>query len=206
MKELNFRKILLFSFLGHAMLFPAFRLTFSNMFPNAGISRAYFWGQLPSYPKVSTTIAQDAAISPLPNRIEGLIRKQDYQNRPSYSFALKPAFAACYYPKKEFFTGDYASSFSFERKESPVLFHPVLPYDFTLYFRDRQIAHVELEYKIPLAKDGRAMMIHRKISSGNLEADLLIQRYIARYLLMQRRNLSAGNWQTVKIDLSTTND
>jgi hypothetical protein len=51
-----------------------------------------------------------------------------------------------------------------------------------------------------------SILVKRRISSGNLEADLLSMRYISRYLFMQQRGFVPNKWQTVKIDLSTVND
>jgi len=45
-------------------------------------------------------------------------------------------------------------------------------------------------------------VIKRKISSGNLEVDLLTMRYIGHYLFIQQKRFTPNNWQTVKIDLS----
>lgn len=111
-------------------------------------------------------------------------------NADKEAFILKPD------PPKLFLT----------RKEPAIIFHPVLPYDFTLYFKDRQVAHVELMYKVMPQLEGITAMVKRKISSGNLEVDLLSLRYINRYLFMQHTGIIAVDWRTVKIDLSKKND
>jgi len=89
-----------------------------------------------------------------------------------------------------------------ERKEPAIMFYPRLPYHFALYFKDRQTAHIELSFQVTSAGKRNSIMIKRKISSGNLEADLLSMRYISHYLFIQQAKGVANKWQTVKIDLS----
>jgi len=89
------------------------------------------------------------------------------------------------------------------RKESVIMFYPLLPAYFSLYFQDRQIAHIELLFNVTTTgKASPSVIIKRKISSGNLEADLLTMRYIGRYLFIQKTLFMPDNWHTVKIDLS----
>jgi hypothetical protein len=90
-----------------------------------------------------------------------------------------------------------------ERKESVIMFHPLLPYQLQLYFKDRQQVHIELMFNIIPGKEKNSILIKRKVSSGNLEADLLSVRYISHYLFIQQARFQPNNWQTVKIDLST---
>ncbi len=87
------------------------------------------------------------------------------------------------------------------RAESVVMLYPQLPYNFLLFFKDRQHVHIELMFKVDSFDKYNAITIMRKISSGNLDADLLSMRYIDRYLFMQQARLTSGGWQTVKIDL-----
>jgi len=88
-----------------------------------------------------------------------------------------------------------------KRKDSVIIFHPQLPYDFLLYFKDRQEVHIELLFKISRDLEDRSIVIKRKISSGNLEADLLAMRYIDHYLFLQQARLPLDSWRAVKIDL-----
>jgi len=92
------------------------------------------------------------------------------------------------------------------RKESAIMFYPRLPYHFALYFKDRQTVHIELAFAVISGDKRNSILVKRRISSGNLEADLLSMRYISRYLFMQQRGFVPNKWQTVKIDLSTAND
>jgi hypothetical protein len=93
-----------------------------------------------------------------------------------------------------------------KRKAPEIIFHPVLPYDFQLYFNDRQVAHVELKFKVDAKDNSNYIRIKRNISSGNLEVDLLTLRYIERYLFIERMRFKPESWQTVRIDLSEKND
>ena len=90
------------------------------------------------------------------------------------------------------------------RQESSVVFHPPLPYSFLLYFQDRQVAHIEFMFYI--SGQGKISYIKKKISSGNLDVDLLAARYIAHYLNLLEGSFPPGAWQTVKIDLTRNND
>ncbi len=87
-----------------------------------------------------------------------------------------------------------------------MMLYPRLPYDFSLYFRDRQAAHIELAFNIKTAGNREEVAIKRKISSGNLEADLLSMRYISHYLFIQKTRFAPGVWQSVKIDLAARDD
>lgn len=90
------------------------------------------------------------------------------------------------------------------KRESTFLFKPRLPYSFLIYFRDRQKAHIEFMFYIP--GKGKAAVVKRKISSGNLEADLLAGRYIARHLYLVEDQFPTNSWQSVKIDITKAND
>lgn len=87
-------------------------------------------------------------------------------------------------------------------KKAPLMFYPHLPYYFTLYFKDRQTVHIELLFKIASQDSRQLVLIKRKISSGNLQADLLSMRYIQRYLFIQKAGFTQDKWESVKIDLS----
>ncbi len=91
-------------------------------------------------------------------------------------------------------------------KNKPVvMLYPRLPYQFNIYFKDRQEVHIEVMFNsLPIGKS-TSSLVKRKISSGNLEADLLSMRYISHYLSIQRPKTRDNEWQTVKIDLSTKN-
>ncbi len=92
------------------------------------------------------------------------------------------------------------------KKDSPIMFHPLLPYQLQIYFKDRQAVHIELMFNIISSGEKNIILTRRKISSGNIEADFLSARYISHYLFIQQARFPLDVWQTVKIDLSTKND
>jgi hypothetical protein len=104
-------------------------------------------------------------------------------NRPEFPFPAAPA---------SFIRG----------KDSVVMIHPLLPYQLQLYFKDRQSVHLELMFMVTSNRSKKFIEIKRKISSGNLEADLLCSRYLGHYLFIQQGRFALNSWQTVKIDLS----
>ncbi|MCM8797396.1 MAG: hypothetical protein NC923_05940 [Candidatus Omnitrophica bacterium] len=207
---MKLKQVILFSFLGHAMLFLIVSFSFGNdILPIAGICQSYFWGELLSANTGAYPSQRPITNPSLFNQIGRLLPRISEQTKlNSLAVLKKPALMPTYYAAKSsaISVNQLCVPLPIDRKKSAILFHPALPYNFKLYFRDRQVAHVELEYKVVSLKEGRGLLIRRKISSGNLEADLLIQRYIVRYLFMQQGDLSTGSWQTVKIDLSAKND
>ncbi|MGD9015039.1 MAG: hypothetical protein PVI33_03340 [Candidatus Omnitrophota bacterium] len=89
---------------------------------------------------------------------------------------------------------------SVNRQPSGIMFYPKIPYHFLIYFKDRQIAHMEVAFYI--SPKGKILSLHRKISSGNPEVDLLIMRNLTHFLNLVKSNFALDSWQTVKIDLS----
>jgi len=90
-----------------------------------------------------------------------------------------------------------------------IILHPSLPQYFLIYFKDRQLAHIELLFNMPSVPSGKRtsrIEVKRKITSGNLEADLLSMRYISHYLFIQQSAFPSDTWQTVEIDLSCKDD
>jgi hypothetical protein len=90
------------------------------------------------------------------------------------------------------------------KKGSSLVFYPRLPYSFLIYFKDRQKAHIEFSFYI--SEKGVITFIDRKITSGNLEVDLLASRYINRHLNLIKGQFLTNTWQTVKIDLTRRDD
>ena len=210
MRSLTFSKTILISLLGHLTVFSIFAFSFGPRLPHTGYSRVVFWGQF---------LENSQVIRPLIfNTIKG--KAQSFERKeiqaldkkiPDYGLAagfyLKPPLAvAAQAEKVPFMEQSPPQPLFYARRESTVMFHPFLPYSFALYFRDRQVAHVELEFRA-LEQDQRNFItVKRKISSGNLEVDLLSIRYIERYLFMQQKNFASPDWHSVKIDLSAKND
>lgn len=205
-----FRQAIAISFLGHATLFGIFSLSFGPSLPRADFNSIYFRGAafrgcdlLPAgnaagHDKALPLGRAEISVLNKGMQEDGLLIYREH-NKPLVVFSLKEE-KAVFMPKTA-----QASSVA-ARKETAIMFYPRLPYHFALYFKDRQDAHIELEFQVRPADKRSSVLVKRKISSGNLEADLLSMRYINRYLFMQKGGFVPGKWQTVKIDLSTLND
>jgi hypothetical protein len=224
-----FKKTLIFSLLGHITVLSIFNLSFGSRIPKIDYTHVSFWGQflnksefLQPQPKISST--------PTPKSlVRGLTRKPDTsvldkavrdsilpvsfyfpaeagsRPIPNNNWREKPPLVVAFNPGKEVFIESTSTFLPLRKKEPEIIFHPLLPYSFTLYFKDRQIAHVELLFNI-ISNGRNSAVIKRKISSGNLEVDLLIMRYIEHYLFIQQSRFTPNSWQSVKIDLSAKSD
>lgn len=206
MKNGIFIKTVFISLLGHLTVFGFFSFSFGNRIPVADYSAVSFWGAILSgaqtgYPLASVGQAGTAQLISAGFQPPGNARGSAGYNL-SYP-SLKPEYLVEFQkqrmppPSRPLVLPVPA-----KRKEQVFIFHPLLPQNFFLYFNDRQVAHVELMFKIASAASGSPVMIKRKISSGSLEADLLTMRYMEHYLFLQRNRFPPDIWQTVKIDLS----
>ncbi len=205
------KKTILISFIGHITVFSIFSFSFGNRIPKGDYAAVSFWGQLLSNHQISQPVITKTKLNPALWLDAGWTRHYfppKTQSQPIlYGWWQKPPLNFAYTSEKPAFLQEPKAVFSpIKRKESTIIFHPLLPYSFTLYFKDRQVAHVELMYKIEPSGLKNSIEIKRKISSGNLEVDLLVSRYIGHYLFIQQKDIPAYNWQTVKIDLSAKND
>lgn len=205
------KKTVLISLLGHMTFFGIFSFSFGQRITKADYSNLVFWGQLLENAQLRPLASQDKIPDPLrfTKKIEGL------QNRfhfPARKAGIPAPEGGWQKPQQALMTGTQklipaaeesaALPPPFKKRELTIMFHPLLPYGFRLYFRDRQVAHVELAFRALSGERGNSITVKRKISSGNLEVDLLSTRYIERYLSMQSKNFTSTEWQTVKIDLS----
>ncbi|MBN1913392.1 MAG: hypothetical protein JW788_03220 [Candidatus Omnitrophica bacterium] len=193
------RKALSFSFLGHLAVFGIFNVSFGPNLLSRDTSNVYFWGEifLPSERK-----EESLGYSPV---LSGNYRILSSQGR-TYDFsqpALKPLNTGVSHSQKiTYFSNAGLLNPAVRRKEPVVMLYPELPYHFLLYFKDRQIAHIEFMFNIGSSGKRSSVLIHRKVSSGNLELDLLSMRHISRYIAMQQLQFTPGTWQKVRIDLS----
>lgn len=224
-----FKKTFIFSLLGHITVLSIFNLCFGSRIPKIGYTGVSFWGQflnkselLQPQPKISPTpkssmwgftrkpdtsaLDKTARDSILPNSLY-FPAEAGSRPIPNNNWREKPPLVLRFNPEKEVFTKPISAFLPLRKKEPEIIFHPLLPYSFTLYFKDRQIAHVELLFNIISNKALRNFaVIKRKISSGNLEVDFLIMRYIEHYLFIQQARFTPNSWQSVKIDLSAKSD
>lgn len=200
-------KTILISLLGHITVFSIFSFSFGNRIPITNQASISFFGQ----------ILRNADLNNRPF-MQNLYLGINFSKKPDtlpldkeakeYNLLLpayfKPQITQPFSQNKIVFTPKATSVFFIQKKKEPVLmFHPQLPEHFLLYFKDRQIVHIELMFNIISTGKTNSIAIKRKISSGNLEADLLTMRYISHYLFIQQARFIPDNWQTVKIDLST---
>lgn len=206
MTRAYFRNTIIISLLGHITLFSLFSFSFGKIILKIEYAPLVFLGQI--LPKTDLSIYQ--------NNIQH--KNRIFNKRPDTSLLdnvnsgvfsatvpnLKPAVPIGFNKEKSSLLPAVAPLvYLHKRKESVIMFHPLLPYQLQLYFKDRQVVHIELMFNIISGREKNSILIKRRISSGNLEADLLSVRYIGHYLFIQQARFQANNWQTVKIDLST---
>jgi len=199
---------LLISSLSHLMIFGLFTFSFDQNRLQTRETRLFFWGEI--LPK--------AAFDFQPG---GLLRGGEFIQKPSDAlpgntgfefftpaeYSLKPQEELAITAVKPLFIHqEKAAGVLPLKKDSPIMFHPLLPYQLQIYFKDRQAVHIELFFKIISSGEKNIILTKRKISSGNIEADLLSSRYINHYLFIQQSRFPVDTWQTVKIDLSTKDD
>ena len=200
-------KAIIISSLAHLIVFSLFSFSFNqNRFQNQ-VSPLVFWGQI--LPKAAlnfknTDLSTTQRISPKLDNV--LPKKPDSGFYLHRDYSLKPQVELPFNPEKPSFAPKDASIIQNlpQKKDSSIMFHPLLPYQLQFYFKDRQAVHIELMFNIVSLGEKNTILIKRKISSGNLEADLLSSRYINHYLFIQQARFPRNAWQTVKIDLSTS--
>lgn len=203
----SFRKTVFISLLGHIALFSIFSFSFGHKIASREFSGVSFWG----------AILRNSDLTGYFGANERLINSQNFTKRPPVAsldktnrldfsmpgYYLKPAVTLKVSENKAAFAREMISApFPISKKGPVIMFYPQLPYHFLVYFKDRQIAHIELMFNIISSDKTDSIAIKRKISSGNLEADLLVMRYINHYLFIQQASFPPHSWQTVKIDLS----
>lgn len=210
------RQAVFISVLGHLTLFTMFSLSFGPKIPAVNFTNVSFWGEIFRSSDLinkrnfgignnKTGLAPKSEILVLDkiNRENQTgyrpLFNNDWQRKPLVSLA--PA-----QEKIELVEKVTPISVIPQVRQQAIMFYPSLPYHFALYFKDRQTAHIELMFQVALTGKVRSVLVKRKISSGNLETDLLSMRYISRYLFMQQQAFLPNKWQTVKIDLSTSNE
>ena len=205
-----FMQAIFISFLGHITLFSMFSLSFGPKIPEVNFARVCFWGAIFRSPDLMNNRNFDIGYKT--GRLTGkseisVLDKINRENLLGSRDYLKPPVFLTFNQEKIVFTQKLMPiSLMSGRKESAIMFYPRLPYHFALYFKDRQTVHIELAFAVISGDKRNSILVKRRISSGNLEADLLSMRYISRYLFIQQRGFTPNKWQTVKIDLSTVND
>lgn len=205
------RVTLLLSASIHIACFGIFEPTFGSSLSKPNLTQIAFLGPILEVFDFSPTVnypqSMDKNISKYTPvlKSQSLIKKQESEFLSLKVLPLKPLVTTGFKKDKSTFIPKIDLASLKQRKREPtVIFYPPLPYSFLLYFQDRQTAHIEFMFYI--SKDDKVTSIKRKISSGNLDADILALRYIAHYLNLYEENFPADSWQTVEIDLSREND
>ena len=223
-----FRKAVLVSLLGHITLFTIFSFSFGKRIASKNYADGFFWGailrstDLLNTPAFSTWDSKKLFIKRYYRRaLDKINRDNRLLSTTSYYFLAqtgshplirdwweKPAVTLTKFNEsKTIFIPSVTTKSPFTlKRESTIMLHPLLPYHFLLYFKDRQVVHIELMFNIKSTNRTNSIVIKRKISSGNLEADLLSMRYISHYLFIQKARFIPNIWQIVKIELSPRND
>ncbi|MBI4707877.1 MAG: hypothetical protein HY761_08140 [Candidatus Omnitrophica bacterium] len=197
-----FKKAILVSFAGHLAFLGIFNFSFGRRLPPVDYSAVSFLGQVFSTREIIPRILKE----PLKQEQKKTFLRAELLHQSAekeYFASFKPAVTFESSPEKAIFNEARLGPYVFPVKKEPAIYlRPLLPYSFTLYFNDRQTAHVELLYKITLLRENGYPVVKRKISSGNLEVDLLSMRYISHYLFVRKASVNPESWQAVKIDLS----
>ncbi len=201
------KKTILVSLFGHLTLFSLIGFSFGIKLPRMNVTDVYsFKGMAPDIKPLPAGYFYGSGIREfLAAKIGVLTLKETAKELPAIPAGyLKPGIELAFNEEKSTPQGSLTRGLPIlKRRESVIMFHPQIPYHVTLYFKDRQVIHIELMFNVVPAGNNTSIRIKRKISSGNLEADLLSMRYISRYLFMQQLGFAPYIWQTVKIDLST---
>jgi len=203
------KKSLVYSAVGHLAVFSLVAVSFGQKLPGAeSYGRLSFWGGIPvsaRYNFHSNPVNKIKVIGDFFRQPQGVaVIPRARSSAVSVSLGyVKPSLSYGFGLSKGVYIQKSAPE-RFVRKgaEPNIVFHPILPYGFTLYFKNSQVAHAEVMFKIVASPTGNSIIIKRKISSGNPEVDLLTMRYMSHYLFIQQNRFSPNSWQTVKIDLS----
>lgn len=197
------RNTIFVSLLSHFALFGFFSFNFGGGLPEGSQAGLSFWGRILSNSDIAESAFKNYKEKPLPIDMLNSLSKPVMASGLE-SIALKPAVFVGLLNEKTALEESSEIIVLPVKKEPVITFHPLLPYNFTLYFKDRQTVHIEVMFKIISGQS--SLLIKRKISSGNLEADLLTMRYIAHYLFVQQARFNPDTWQSVKIDLSVKDE
>jgi len=205
-----FKKTVFFSLLGHIAVLSVFSLSFDTEVGRGSPCDVLFFGsflknhdmvRLAPFPGLSAKAIPVNSPIALPAPAENTT-KESLSERYS-----KPSVSLAYLDVKPVFRPHAGNTYHLlTRREQAIMLYPKLPYQASLYFKDRQTIHIELMFNIMSSENKNLIIIKRKISSGNLEADLLSMRYISHYLFIQQTGFTPESWQVVKVDLSTKND
>jgi hypothetical protein len=197
-----FRKPFFISSAAHLAAFGLFSFSLGAVIPAARNPPLNFWGALAQRQEPSPAEIKAPDSGFVRERPAFGVKKAASFTREDPDFYFKPPVTpALQAEKRPFLQPPVQGLVMPVRRQPEIVIHPLLPSSFNLYFKDRQTAHVEFQFKV-WPTGANLVALKRKISCGNLEVDLLSQRYIGHYLFIQRAKFSPGSWQPVKIELS----
>ncbi|TBR15720.1 hypothetical protein EPO66_05605 [bacterium] len=198
-------KTLFFSFLGHLAAFSIFSFSFGNRLMKVNYPQANFLGQV-----LDSRLDLRHIVTNIQGKHKVNIEKEGYFVMQNNTYN-KDVICGLYYKPLSYVSpagnklnvqkADNSYSLPPKRKQE-VMLYPELPYQFMLYFKDRQVVHIEVLFNNMLGNSFSPVVIKRGISSGNLEADLLCMRYLGHYLFIKAKSFKPNYWHRVKIDLS----
>ena len=207
-----FKKAVFVSILGHAAVFSIFSFTFGSRVASMSSIDVSFLGGILSKAEFNSR----PFIAPAPATRDFVIKERPDiavldKAKQGYDLSLRPYHkppASVFFSREKltFLPERQPLSLVEKRKDPLIMLYPPLPYHFLLYFKDRQRVHIEVMFKIITGPQANIISVKRKISSGNLEVDLLSGRYLSHYLFIQQARFTPNSWQVVKIDLSAKND
>jgi hypothetical protein len=204
MNALDLRKIVSISLAGHIAVLaflPFFGLSLCPSQARGAFKPVVFCGSIPYGFFVTPSLALPRTL--ITRNTKPLIVPLSAPQDPlTYDYYVKPQAAVSAISFRQAVKSPAIVADSPKRRDPVLLLHPLLPYQFDLYFKDRQAVHIELEFFIAQSSDRNFVSLRRKISSGNLEADLLSMRYIGHYLFIQQARFMPNSWQSVKIEFS----
>ncbi len=198
-------KTLFFSFLGHLTAFSIFSFSFGDRLLRTNYPEVNFFGQI-----LNSRIDLRNIDSQVQAKHKINIEKEGYFVT-QYKAYNKDAICGLYYKPLSHISplssklGVYKKVNSYAlppAQKQEVMLYPKLPYQFVLYFKDRQVVHMEVLFNNMRSDSLGPIVIKRGISSGNLEADLLCMRYLGHYLFIKAQSFKPNYWHRVKIDLS----
>jgi hypothetical protein len=207
--SVTMRKTLLLSFCCHLGLFSLFNFTFGEKLPIINFAGVSFLGAILRPVDFQKTPLINKAGPQIFNRslARAPLQKANIEEEAINSVYIKPQTIFSSSSEKSVFLPKASGMPPVLRPPSSVvMLYPRLPQHFLLYFKDRQSVHIELVFNLISRGRSKSIIMNRKISSGNLEADLLSKRYLGHYLFVQQAAYPADSWQTVKIDLSAKED
>jgi hypothetical protein len=203
----NFKAAIFISLIWHVVCFSSVELTFGKKVAesNFELTKIFFLGPILQkadyYPQSVQQTKTSAADRLKARNLVNMLKLGSSEARGLISENIllkKPPTLILTESKAAYFKS--TPPVKIKKADSSIMFYPPMPYHFLLYFKDRQVAHMEVAFYI--SPDGKIAGLKRKISTGNPEVDLLIMRNLSHFLNLCKSNFSLSSWQTVKIDLS----